>query len=429
MKNVMTWVGGLSPAVWVWAVGSIVAGLLLLPAVRVAVRLVREWRAKREDRDETPSGSGLYYLGAAMALGFSADTSWRFFRDVVGIESVPERIFLFAVIEVLLLAAGFAMHASVKNHGVPDHGSRVFMWVLASFSAFTAFQVSDFGPAVARVGLGPVVGIWALHRALKIEVLRANPDRMTTWGKLVAELRERLLSRLGLANDGRDAIMLTRDRAARRLAWLITSPEGRFPKIRQRRINRALRSSDIAHDPMSRARMLAELAVVKHVGELATLDQASPWEPAAESATATAHPDVQPAVQPAARSAVQSAVQPAVQSAVQSDVQSAVRPGVQADVQFAAVAAEPATVEQPAVAARPRVQPVMVQPSTSPAKDRARAAARSHHHRTGHLPTVTELVNTAQVSRGTAGTALQELRDKPADLHLVDDENQLRNSS
>ncbi|WP_436493408.1 hypothetical protein [Actinokineospora sp. HUAS TT18] len=137
---------------------------------------------------------------------------------------------------------------------------------------------------------------------------------------------------------------------------------------------------------------------------------------------------------PASTVAPSSAVEPArsttpVQPAVQSAVQRTVQPAAEATVQLPAVAVEPARVEQPAASPRPRVQPVPVESSSSPAKDRARAAARSHHHRHGSLPTVTELVTMAQVSRGTAGTALQELRETPADLHLVDDENQLRNSS
>ncbi|RJQ92383.1 hypothetical protein [Amycolatopsis panacis] len=55
----------------------------------------------------------------------------------------------------------------------------------------------------------------------------------------------------------------------------------------------------------------------------------------------------------------------------------------------------------------------------SPKKDRARADARLHEFHTGRLPTVDELMKISEVSRGTAGTALQELRQQPAPLQLI----------
>lgn len=49
----------------------------------------------------------------------------------------------------------------------------------------------------------------------------------------------------------------------------------------------------------------------------------------------------------------------------------------------------------------------------APARDRARTAARRHADRHGAWPTVTQLMNLAEVSRGTAGEALKHLRDQP----------------
>jgi len=58
-------------------------------------------------------------------------------------------------------------------------------------------------------------------------------------------------------------------------------------------------------------------------------------------------------------------------------------------------------------------------PGAQPVRERARAVARHHVHRHGRLPTVSELMTLAEVSRGTAGTALQELRELRTPLHLV----------
>jgi hypothetical protein len=57
-------------------------------------------------------------------------------------------------------------------------------------------------------------------------------------------------------------------------------------------------------------------------------------------------------------------------------------------------------------------------------RDRARHAARRHHREHGAWPTVSQLMEAAGVSRGTAGTALQELRDHLAPLHVVQTSDQ-----
>ena len=54
-----------------------------------------------------------------------------------------------------------------------------------------------------------------------------------------------------------------------------------------------------------------------------------------------------------------------------------------------------------------------------PASERARQAARTHFARHGRLPTATELMQLAQVARGTAGTVLKDLRRNRPALHLV----------
>jgi hypothetical protein len=80
---------------------------------------------------------------------------------------------------------------------------------------------------------------------------------------------------------------------------------------------------------------------------------------------------------------------------------------------------------------QPREQPA-VQPPTglntgdrpqrlSPARERARSAARRHASRHGHLPTVSELTAMAQVARGTAQVVLKDLRQQPTQLQVVSD--------
>jgi hypothetical protein len=55
----------------------------------------------------------------------------------------------------------------------------------------------------------------------------------------------------------------------------------------------------------------------------------------------------------------------------------------------------------------------------SPARDRARTAARHYVAHHGTLPTVSQLMDLAEVSRGTAAIALQHVREHPADLRVI----------
>lgn len=64
--------------------------------------------------------------------------------------------------------------------------------------------------------------------------------------------------------------------------------------------------------------------------------------------------------------------------------------------------------------------------ASAPARERARVAARRHATMHGDLPTVTHLMALADVARGTAGNALKELREQPAQLHVVNDNHDLR---
>ena len=59
---------------------------------------------------------------------------------------------------------------------------------------------------------------------------------------------------------------------------------------------------------------------------------------------------------------------------------------------------------------------------TGAARERARTAARLHQHNKGALPTVTELARLAGTSRGTAATALKDVRADRRPLHVVDNE-------
>jgi hypothetical protein len=222
----------------------------------------------------SPEGSRGFYLVAFMSLLVSVDTSWRFFGDKLGITSIPERAAMFAVVEVALIACGFAMRAGIRGPSGKPGPARLILWALCAASGYMAFDLAGPVSGLARVTLGPVLGVVMLHLALGIE-LRHRRHRVSTWSRVSRELKERFLSRLGLGDDQRDALARTRDRAARRAAHLARASW--FTPFRKIRLARALRAANAAHDDRMRSRLMAELAAVQHADELRRLDLASPW--------------------------------------------------------------------------------------------------------------------------------------------------------
>lgn len=218
------------------------------------------------------AGAAGFYVVAAMSMTVSVDTSWRFFGTELGITNLGERTAMFAVLEAALLACGYGMRAGVRHSGRPG-AARFWVWALCGLAAYMALVLSGPVAGLARVALGPALGVVMLHLALGIEI-RAGAHRVSPWARVGRELRERLLSRFGLADDERDALARTRDRAARRVARLSL---GGFVLWRSSRLARALRASNVAHDEAARARMLAELSARRHADELSTLHQPSPW--------------------------------------------------------------------------------------------------------------------------------------------------------
>ena len=226
-----------------------------------------------EPAKSEPAGAKGFYAVALMSIGVSVDTSWRFFEQRLGITDVVERVVLFSVMEAALVACGWAMRGGVRQNGRPGP-ARLVAWALTAFAAFAAFSLSGPVAGTARVLLGPVLGLVMLHLALGIEI-RASRQRATTWARVGRELRERLLSLLGLGDDGRDALARTRDKAALRAAKLAVA--GRWTPRRKARLRKALHASHVAHDPVQRDRMLRELGVLQHADELARTTQPSPW--------------------------------------------------------------------------------------------------------------------------------------------------------
>ncbi len=262
--------------------------LLIAGAVMAVVLLAVLGR--RIVRRMPPGTPWFYYLASVGGLAVSLNTSWRFFGDRLGVTGA-ERVVMFSVVELALIACALGMRVNVRRMDPvtgrpgPAGAPRMVAWVLCGLSAYAALLLSGPIEGIARVALGPTLSLVMLHLALGIEIRNHTRVRTGTWARVGIEVRERVLSRLGLADDDRDALTRTRERAARRAAQLAL---GEQTALRTARLSRALRASYVAHDPVMRERMLAELAVLRHARELATLPLASPWAQASTPSTPSA---------------------------------------------------------------------------------------------------------------------------------------------
>lgn len=226
------------------------------------------------ERGLSPWVTGGCYAVALATLPVSLNTSWRFFEHVMGITSRPELFGMAAVMELALVMCGIGMATSVKRFGDPG-AFRLVVWGICLFSGWTAWHMSGtVGEALARMVLGPVLGAIMLHLALGL-IRRTHHHRTGTVARVARELRERLLSRLGLADDQRDAAQRTRDRAATRAVKL--SMAGKDSARHLGKLQKALLAAGVADDPRMRDRLLARRQVAHGAREFAALEQGSPW--------------------------------------------------------------------------------------------------------------------------------------------------------
>ena len=226
--------------------------------------------------DARPRGAGLFYVVAVAATGVSVDTSWRFFGERLHITNLWERGAMFGVVELALIACGWAMRANVRRPDGTPGAARMLAWALCGLAGYMALDLAGPVEGLARVMLGPVLALVTLHLALGIEVRVRRGQSAGMGARVFRELRERLLSRLGLADDSRTALARTRDRATDRAARLATA---RWTIARRARMARAVRTSGAALDPAQRARLVTQVAALRHLDDLSnsTVERPSPW--------------------------------------------------------------------------------------------------------------------------------------------------------
>jgi hypothetical protein len=171
--------------------------------------------------------------------------------------------------------------------------------VITSVQVIPAYAESGPVGGTVRAFVGPVMAAMLWHLAMGIELRHHKPSAVSHgFGALIArEIRERLLSRLGLAQRDRDAAQITRDRATVRAVALAARLAEMHPERREKRYGRrvarrlsvAVAAAFVGSDPAQRRKLLDQLAARRNAAALATIPLPSPWDsaPVSDAAAST----------------------------------------------------------------------------------------------------------------------------------------------
>jgi hypothetical protein len=267
---------------WAQANPIVTAGAALLLLVALALPLLRSRRARTTER--TPAAVIVAALGALACTAYSGDTSWRFAEHRLDMTSTEERAALFLAAELALFACALMARQNLRTKGAPGTPG-VLVWVITGVQVIPAYSESGFVGGTVRAVVGPVLAALLWHLAMGIELRHTKPDAESAGllAVLAREVRERLLSRLGLAVRDRSAEQISRDRwtvkAVALAAKLSEMKPGQRGRARvARRLSVAVGKAQAGASDEQRQKLLDLLAARRHSASLATIDLPSPWQ-------------------------------------------------------------------------------------------------------------------------------------------------------
>ncbi|MGW1599873.1 hypothetical protein [Streptomyces eurythermus] len=273
---------------------------LLIPPVLLALLagwLIRQQR-RRQHQTNRWRGTVAVPVAAVAALGctaYSADTSWRFAADYLDMGGTTERVAMFAAAELALFATALMARQNLNGPKQAPGLPGTLTWVITAVQVLPAYAESGPVGGTVRAFVGPVMAAMLWHLAMGIELRHQTPDAASRGlaAVLVRQARERLLARLGIADQDADAARLIRDRALSEAVALILRAESmtdqRRGKRRQRRLaerlHEALERAGLDGDPLQDELLLRKLATRKQALDLAAITLPPRWQIPASSST------------------------------------------------------------------------------------------------------------------------------------------------
>lgn len=219
-------------------------------------------------------------IPALMALGMSADTSYRFLGARLAITNPWERGLLCGVAEAAIVALTTYAWATATK------GPAYLAYATVLIQAVPAFAVSGGTGGPVRVVLGPVLLAVLLHLLLGLEVRMSGVRPDSLLRAAARELRERTTAFLGIGRRGTDSAAIARSRAADRavaLADLVAAAKPGSRRYRRRTARLATAIDTARHGLDAEDATTTETAIVarivrrKSVGDLAAIGLRHDW--------------------------------------------------------------------------------------------------------------------------------------------------------
>ncbi|MGW0133479.1 hypothetical protein [Streptomyces sp. NPDC003299] len=266
-----------------------------LVALLGLVALFTAWMKRRQPR--RPSGPNRWRgavavpVAAVAALGctaYSGDTSWRFAADYLDMGGTAERVAMFAAAELALFATALMARQNLNGPKQAPGLPGTLTWVITAVQVLPAYAESGLVGGTVRAFVGPVMAAMLWHLAMGIELRHRTPDAnsRSLAAVLVRQARERLLARLGIADQDADAARLIRERALSEAVTLILRAESMTDQQRGKRrhrrlterLHQALERADVDADPLQDELLLRKLATRKQALGLASITLPPRWE-------------------------------------------------------------------------------------------------------------------------------------------------------
>ncbi|MBZ6135751.1 helix-turn-helix domain-containing protein [Streptomyces olivaceus] len=255
--------------------GALIATAVLLLVAAVALPVLRSRRARTTAR--TPAAVIVAALGALACTAYSGDTSWRFAEHQLDMTSLEERAALFLAAELALFACALMARQNLRDHGVPGVPGTL-VWFITGVQVIPAYSESGIVGGTVRAVVGPILAALLWHLAMGIELRHGRPGATSQSlpAVIARELRERTLSRLGLATRDRTAAQITRDRATHRAVQLASRPN--LHRWGKARLAAAVARAGVGTDPEQRDTLMQLLAARRGATALPQIALPSPWE-------------------------------------------------------------------------------------------------------------------------------------------------------
>ncbi|WP_406356439.1 hypothetical protein [Streptomyces sp. NBC_00658] len=287
-----------------WITAPAAAALLLLVLVLLVGRPL--WQRIRKSGEGRRRSTAAVRVAAVAAIGctaYSADTSWRFAADYLGMGSTAERAAMFAAAELALFSTALMARQNLNGPKQAPGLPGTLTWAVTAVQILPAYAESGPIGGTVRAVVGPVLAAVLWHLAMGIELRHRTPDADSRGlaAVLARQARERLLARLGVADRDADAARIIRERALDQAVTLILRAETMTPDKRAnrrggrltRRLYQALEQADVDRDKRQDELLLRKLATRQQALTLASVPLPQRWpEPApyTTGGAATARP-------------------------------------------------------------------------------------------------------------------------------------------